>query len=203
MSEIFERLMERAPTPSAHTKKTYQLSSVKNGCIAAMIFAGIGSLLLFWPEQIYEIFPYIASSFLLFAGSFDIFRGIKTREYASEETKVLANGIVYIILGFAILYHRKNSDHIIGALWGILGVLKSSEELNSALHKAYLKKPFGKKLIRALVELLLGILLLIDAPAALQHHIFLLGVELLLVGWRILKDAKLLKQQKNNCIIEN
>ena len=99
-----------------------------------MIFAGIGSLHLFWPEQIYEIFPYIASSFLLFAGSFDIFRGIKTREYASEETKVLANGIVYIILGFAILYHRKNSDHIIGALWGILGVLKGSEELNSALH---------------------------------------------------------------------
>lgn len=82
-------------------------------------------------------------------------------------------------------------------------MLKGSEELNSALHKAYLKKPFGKKLIRALVELLLGILLLIDAPAALQHHIFLLGVELLLVGWRILQDAKLLKQQKNNCIIEN
>lgn len=81
----------------------------------------------------------------------------------------------------------------------------SAEVVRSQLAhlKAYLKKPFGKKLIRALVELLLGILLLIDAPAALQHHIFLLGVELLLVGWRILQDAKLLKQQKNNCIIEN
>lgn len=59
----------------------------------------------------------------------------------------------------------------------------------------YLKKPFLKELIRAIVELLLGILLLLDAHASLQHHIFLLGIELLLIAWRILQDAKLLKQQ--------
>ena len=95
------------------------------------------------------------------------------------------------------MHYRKNADHIIGALWGIVGVLKGSEELNSALHKAYLKKSFWKKLIRAVVELLLGVLLLVDAPAALKHHIFLLGVELLLVGWRILQDTKLLIQAKS------
>ena len=42
-----------------------------------------------------------------------------------------------------------------------------------------------------------------DARREKEQLCFLLGVELLLVGWRILQDAKLLKQQKNNCIIEN
>lgn len=100
-----------------------------------------------------------------------------------------------MILGLVILYHRNESEHIIGALWGILGVMKGSEALHISFHQMYLKKPFLKELIRAIVELLLGILLLLDAHASLQHHIFLLGIELLLIAWRILQDAKLLKQQ--------
>lgn len=63
--------------------------------------------------------------------------GLRTQEYKDAGTKLLANGIVYVILGLVILYHRNESEHIIGALWGILGVLKGSE----ALHISFIVPP--------------------------------------------------------------
>jgi len=198
MSERLMKFMFQLPVPKAHVKTTHKPSSVKSGVVAASIFVAAGLLFLLMTERMYALFPYIASAFLLFAGILDVFRGIKTKEYENAETKLLANGIVYLVLGLVILYHRRGSEYIIGALWGVLGVVKGSEALNTALHQAYMKNPFGKELIRAAIELLLGILLLIDAAATLQHHVFLLGIELLLVGWRILQDVNLLRQQETS-----
>ena len=197
-SERFERLIVNASVPKAHPKNVRKPSSVKAGIASAGIFITVGLLFLLVTNQMYAVFPYIAGIFLVLIGSFDIVRGIKTQEYKDAETKLLANGIVYVILGLVIVYLRNDSEYMIGALWGLLGIFKSSEALNISLHKMYLKKPFHKELIRAVIELALGILLLIDAHASLQHHIILLGIELLLVGWRILQDAKLLRQQENN-----
>lgn len=135
-------------------------------------------------EEIYALFPYTASGFLLIVGSFDVFRAIKTKEYKIAETKLLANGIVYLLLGAVILYHRHESEYIIGALWGVPGIIKGSEALNIALHQVYMKTHFGKEMLRAVIEILLGVLLLVDAKAALKYHVFILGIELLMVGWR-------------------
>lgn len=198
MSDRFERLIVNASVPKAHPKKVLKPSSVKAGIAAAVIFIIVGLLFLLVTNHMYAVFPYIAGTFLLLIGSFDVVRGIKTQEYRDAETKLLANGVVYVILGLVILYHRNDSEYMIGALWGVLGILKSSEALNISLHQMYLKKQFHKELIRAIIELLLGVLLLLDARASLKHHIILLGIELLLVGWRILQDAKLLRQQENN-----
>ena len=43
-------------------------------------------------------------------------------------------------------------------------------------NKARLKLTISKKV--------LGVLLLADAKAALKYHVFILGIELLMVGWR-------------------
>lgn len=198
MKNRFEKLISNASVPKAHPKKEHKPSSVKAGIIAAVCFSVIGLLLLLVTNRMYAVFPYMAGIFLLLMGSFDVIRGIKTQEYQDAETKLIANGIVYTILGIVILHVRNDSEYMIGALWGVLGVIKSSEALNISLHQMYLKKPFLKELLRAVIELLLGILLLLDARSSLQHHIFLLGVELLLVGWSILQDTKLLRQQNDS-----
>ena len=72
----------------------------------------------------------------------------------------------------------------IGALWGVPGIIKGSEALNIALHQVYMKTHFGKEMLRAVIEILLGVLLLVDAKEALKYHVFILGIELLMVGWR-------------------
>ena len=195
MNEHMAKPMHRLPIPRAHKMEPHKPSSVKLGTITAIVVWSVGLLFLFITEKIHRLFPYIASCILILAGTFDVYRGIKTKEYQNAETKLLANGIVYLILGFAILYHREESAYMIGALWGVLSVVKGSEALNTAFHQVYLKTHFVKELIRAAIELLLGILLLIDAPSSIPHHISLLGIELLLVGWRILQDTKILRNE--------
>lgn len=39
-------------------------------------------------------------------------------------------------------------------------------------------------MLRAVTEILLGVLLLADAKTALKYHVFIFGIELLMVGWR-------------------
>jgi len=195
MKQHIAKLMHRLPIPKARRREPHKPSSVKSGTITTMILWAAGLTFLLMTEKIYSMFPYIASCVLILAGTFDVYRGIQTKEYQNAETKLLANGIVYLILGFVILYHREESVYMIGALWGVLGVIKGSEALNTVLHQAYQKNHFIKELVRAAIELLLGILLLIDAPASIPHHISLLGLELLLVGWRILQDTKMLKKE--------
>lgn len=198
MRDHIKKLITDTSVPKAHPRNKHKPSSAKAGFIAAVIFIIAGVLFLLLTDKIHIVFPYIAGIFLLLIGSFDAVRGIKLQEYKDPGTKLLANGIVYMILGLVILYHRKDSVHMIGSLWGILGVIKSSEALNISLHQMSTKQPFYKELIRAVVELILSVLLLLDAHSALHHHIFLLGIELLVVGWRILQDAKLLKQREKH-----
>lgn len=202
MKENASNLIIHIPIPRSHTANVQkrELSSVKSGIFAATIFIVAGLLFLLMTEEIYNLFPYTVGAFFLVVGGFDVFRGIRTKEYKITETKLLANGIVYLLLGAVILYHRHESEYIIGALWGVLGIIKGSEALNTALHQMYMRVRFWKELLRAAIEMLLGVLLLIDAKATLKHHVFILGIEMLLVGWRILQDAKLLKKHENNTL---
>lgn len=200
MKENISNLITHIPVPRSHTPNAHKrkLSSVKSGIFAAVIFIAAGLMFLLMTEEIYKFFPYTASGFLFVVGGFDVFRGIRTQEYKIAETKLLANGIVYLLLGAVILYHRHEAEYIVGALWGVLGIIKGSEALNTAIHQMYIRVRFGKELLRATIEMILGVLLLIDAKATLKPHVFILGIELMLVGWRIMQDAKLLKQHEDN-----
>ena len=56
--------------------------------------------------------------------------------------------------------------------------------MNIAFHQADMKTHFGKEMLRAVTEILLGVLLLANAKTALKYHVFIFGIELLMVGWR-------------------
>lgn len=67
--------------------------------------------------------------------------------------------------------------------------MKGSEALNGALYHASRKEPFVAPSIEAVIELALGFLLLID-PSAVKHHVLLLVLELVAVGWQTLPEAR-------------
>ena len=98
--------------------------------------------------------------------------GLWSKEYQSRETKLTANGIVYVALGLVILVHHTDADSVISGIWGVLGLMKGSEALNGALYRASQKEAFVALGLQAVIEVALGFLLLLD-PSAVKHHVLL------------------------------
>ena len=121
--------------------------------------------------------------------------GLWSKEYQSRETKLTANGIVYVALGLVILVHHTDADSVISGIWGVLGLMKGSEALNGALYRASQKEAFVALGLQAVIEVALGFLLLLD-PSAVKHHVLLLGLELVAVGWQTLRESKQSEQEE-------
>lgn len=182
---------DRIPAPKAHTVSRHS-ASLSNGArkILALSFVVTGALCLLFTDWVHDALPYILGCVMAVKGIIDTARGFLTKEHAKRETKLTANGIVFFVLGIVILIHRANVDNLIGAIWGTLGLLKGSEELNEAIYCCAHKERFVGKMIRAAIELLLGFLLLIDPISNMHHHLFILGLELITAGWEMWGEAK-------------
>ena len=192
MGHFSKDFLHKVPAPKAHLASLPYLSVSTRACqFLSVGFGIVGFLCLFFTDQIHHGLPYILGTAMLLLGLLDIFRGILTEEYKKHETKLTANGIVFVVLGLVILFNRHNIDNLIGAIWGTLGLLKGAEELNEAICSMAHKEKFISKTLRAAVELVLGILLLMDPAANFHHHLFILGLELITTGWEIWRDSKL------------
>lgn len=192
MGHLSKDFLHKAPAPKAHLAALPYLSISTRACqILSIGFGLVGILCLFFTDLIHHGLPYILGTAMLLLGVLDIFRGILTEEYKNYETKLTANGIVFLILGLVILFNRHNVDNLIGAIWGTLGLLKGAEELNEAICSLAHKEKFISKTLRAAIELALGILLLMDPAANIHHHLFILGLELIATAWEIWRKSKL------------
>ncbi|MGM9606099.1 MAG: DUF308 domain-containing protein [Oscillospiraceae bacterium] len=187
--EKIRSILERAPVPKAYERKSHHFSSVKAGRAFALLLMLAGVACLLFTTQIHAALPYILGVLLAVWGLGSIVRGIVTGEFRKEETKLTANGIVYLLLGAVILWNHANADEVIGSIWGLLGLIKGSEVLNAAICACAMKKPFIRGMLQAAIELVLGVLLLVDPTASVRHHVFLLGLELVLVGWQVTKET--------------
>lgn len=172
--------MEKAPVPKAHGHHHHTFSSIQAAYIFVAAQVLLGAACLLFTEQIHEAFPIILGSLMAVTGISQVIRGIVTEEYRSAETKLTSWGIVNLVLGIVILVHYRSADQIIGAVWGMIGLVKGSEVLNLAIHQWATGKAFVRKLLHGGVELALGILLLLDPLHAVEHHLFILGMELIL-----------------------
>lgn len=186
--EEVRSIIENAPAARAYNKKPHHFSNQTIGRIFASLLILSGAACLLLTRQVYRVLPYILGGAMAVIGINHVACGLWTKEYQSSETKLTANGIVYFFLGAVILYHHADADAVIGSIWGVLGLMKGSEALNTALYSLSQKKPFAAKAIHAVIELSLGFLLLTDPSSAVAHHVFLLGLELALVGWQILRE---------------
>ena len=188
--EEVRSIITNTPTARAYHKERHHFTNVTIGWVFASLLILAGAACLLLTQHVYNALPYILGGAMLLIGANHTVCGLWTKEYESSETKLTANGIVYFALGLVILFHHANADAVIGSIWGILGLMKGSEALNAALFSLSRKHPFLAKSAQAVIELLLGFLLLIDPASAVRHHVFLLGLELVLVGWQILRELK-------------
>lgn len=198
--EIHE-LMQKAPVPQARGRKHHHFTSIRAAKIFAILQTALGVLCMLFTEQIHSLFPFALGLLMTATGICDIYRGVVTQEFRQAETKLTARGIVTLILGCVIVYHHRESDPIIGAIWGAIGIVKGTEALNLAIYKYFAGKSYMGEMLHGGIELLLGILLLLDPLTAVEHHLFILGIELVAIGIQAVKETKKLIASKNtkNC----
>ena len=189
--EAVQEIIRSAPAVRAYgPHHRHQTANTVAGRVFALLLMVLGACCVLLARQVYRALPFLLGGGMVLAGVNRTACGLWTREYQWKETKLTANGIVYLMLGLVILFHHANADAVIGSIWGVLGLMKGSEALNAALFSLSRKQPFLAKSAQAVIELLLGFLLLIDPASAVRHHVFLLGLELVLVGWQILRELK-------------
>ena len=188
--EEIRTIIEKAPALKAYNKKHLPIThtGISRAFAVLLLLSGVACIL--FTHQVHHIFPYILGGIMILIGANHTLVGFWTGEYKSQETKLTAGGIVYVALGIVILCHHADADGMIGSVWGILGLMKGSEALNLSLYCFSQKKPFLAKGLQATVELILGFLLLLDPLSAVRHHIFLLGIELSLVGWQLFRETQ-------------
>ena len=184
------KLVEAAPVPKAHGHMRHSFTNVQAAIFFAVVQTMLGIACILFTEQIHHVFPIILGIFMVTLGSCDIIRSVVTKEYRRKETKLISHGIVVLILGFVILFHHQNADQIIGAIWGVIGLYKGSESLNTAIYQRCAKLPFTRSILHGLIDILLGITLLIDPMKAVTHHLFILGIELIFLGIQSIVETK-------------
>ncbi|MGN1001386.1 MAG: DUF308 domain-containing protein [Oscillospiraceae bacterium] len=152
-----------------------------------LILAGVPCLV--FTEHVYSALPYIVSCVLIVLGANDVIRGFRNKEYLAWETRQIANGIVNLLLGAVVLLNRADADNAIGSIWGFLGLVKGCGLLNIAIYHCARHERFLLKAVHAAVEVVLGILLLAYPYHAVRHHVFILGLELVLLGLQKLRES--------------
>ena len=142
-----------------------------------------GVLCLIFTEAIRDFLPYIAIGLLLVLAFDDLYEALGDKEYTQEDAREIANAIAYVALAGLIFVQRRNADYIIGAAWGMLGLVNGAEKLSPVLHSLFHQT---RHLLRNLLGLLvscfgitISLLLLTDPSEHLAVHVFILGLELI------------------------
>ena len=190
MKNRFQEILQKAPVPKSRKHPRRPFTSIRAAKVFAVLQAALGAACMLFTEQIHSLFPFILGFLMATSGICNIYRGVISKEFRQVETKLTSHGITTFLLGCVIVYHHGNADSIIGAIWGVIGLTKGTETLNLAICRCSAKLPFVGEMVHGVIELLLGILLLIDPLSAVGHHVFILGIELIAVGIQAVKETK-------------
>lgn len=188
------------PSAKAHPHRPPEPTSKKTARVLAFLLGIQGGLCIVFTEHIYRVLPFLLGITMVALGGVEAWIRVKTEEFRNTETKITANGIVFVLLGFIIVCNFNRADFIIGAIWGVIGLTKGTESLNLAISGIARRMRFVSNLIHCIVELLLGIVLLLDPSSKLSHHVFFLGIELIAVSWHMLRESR--KYQSDNLTIK-
>lgn len=182
--------IEELPVPKAHGgRKRHPVTNSALARVFAVLLIIFGVLCIIFTEQIHLIFRYMLGSNMVAIGLCDLYRGIKMEEYRNNDTKLTSNGIIMVILGLIIIIYSGNTDTIIASIWGMIGLVKGSEELNLAICHYFSKKDFVGKAVHAVIELFLAIMLLIEPLTSVKHHLVILGAGLMWYGLQIMGEC--------------
>lgn len=164
--------------------------SRKIGYVIIIIMCALGILCLLFVDFIYGLLPYIMGGFMAIAGVAAIAGSLITKEYQRSDTRLISRGILLLVVGAAVIVRGEQADGLMGAAWGIFGLIKGSESLNVAIYNLTNRKKWAVDMLQAAVQITLALLLLVDPMSKLYPHMRILGLELLATGFHIFREIR-------------
>ena len=174
-----------------HSVKDFkqQTKAGKVSAVSLLILPLIGLTCLIIPHLIADYLPYGLGAIMTLYGIAGIIVAIR-KGSTDASTKSAGTSIVMCVLGVVILVQGEASINFIGVLWGMLGLFKASKQFNEILHRIKINEKFAIKLVFAIIELILSVLLLLNPFANFDHHIMVLGLELISYPFTIDRSKK-------------
>lgn len=156
--------------------------------LALLFLPLLGLCCLLLPEASTMALPFVLGGLMATSGIGGIVHAAanaaKDEEDRSDRT-ILGKAIVMSVLGIVILVQGHASISFVGVMWGLLGLYKAADEIDEVVHALKGKRRFVLKLAFTVFEMVLAVLLIISPFANIEHHVLLLGLELIAYPFRI------------------
>lgn len=115
----------------------------------------------------------------------NLIRNIKKKEYKTLDTMKIPENIVALLLGIMTLFKGQNAISFIAIIWGITGLRKGVKGFNIALYNKVNNKQYIGKLVYAIIETALSILLVFDPFEKVEEHLVILGFEMIIIALKV------------------
>ena len=153
--------------------------------VSLLLLPLLGMCCLLIPDTVTDALPYLLGGLMAVSGAAGlVYAGADARRLA-EEPAVLGRAVVMCVLGGVILVQGHASISFVGVMWGLLGLYKAADEIDEVVHALKGRRPFALKLAFTVFEMVLAVLLIISPFANIEHHVLLLGLELIAYPFRI------------------
>ena len=97
----------------------------------------------------------------------------------------IPENIVALLLGIMTLFKGQNAISFIAIIWGITGLRKGVKGFNIALYNKVNNKQYIGKLVYAIIETALSILLVFDPFEKVEEHLVILGFEMIIISLKV------------------
>ncbi|WP_080797410.1 DUF308 domain-containing protein [Arabiibacter massiliensis] len=161
--------------------------SQKVAIAAILLLPFVGLFCLLLPAYAEEALPWLLGVPMVLSGAGSIVAVARERNLEAGETSVGA-AIVLVVLGLVTVVHGANSTTFIGIIWGLLGLEKGAGEFDDIIGSIKAKEPFLLSLAICVFELVLAVLLILNPFANIEHHLLLLGVELIIYPFKLHRE---------------
>lgn len=164
------------------------------GLLATLSLVLIGVACLVIPELIVDALPFLIGIPMAVGGVCGLISELAGRPDPEGENNslmdvvdrfTLGESLVMAVFGFVILLHTHEAVGFIGMFWGFMGLQDAAREIDETLIARRSGHPWVLGLAWTLFELSLAVFLVISPFANIEHHVLLLGLELITFPFHI------------------
>ena len=141
--------------------------------VSIVLFIILGILCILFPDQIMSGVPRFGGIVLIAYAVYHLYVFFHTQSHEIEVGKYL----IYIVLGFVIIFMKENIYETLGVIWALLSMLEAAEEINEFFWKRHAE---WYQVILAALAIGLAVVLLFGPKEHFSFHIRILGAEIIL-----------------------
>ncbi len=145
-----------------------------------ILLLAVGLFCIFLPTLFLEFVPVIIGSAMAMAGLFGVISTWHARAFRYTSMSMIGESIVLMLLGLTFLVTQDTSLLMIGVIWGLLGLSKGAKEINTFLYRLANKENFVFPLVMAILEIIFGLVLILEPTEHIAFHVVILGINMVL-----------------------